>query len=200
MDTFGLGMGITKKVYRAWRDDMEASTPMVSLTTLSSTTNVTVRVTNASSEEVFFDTQQITVNARLDYRPPLLSASWTFESRSFLANLNNNLPTLGFYDIPTTAPAPPTAQPGSGPWTGEFVSEDPPYIPTSIYVVSDYSVGYGAAHAGANSTCASSSSNVLPSSTYHQVNGYCKHGHTRSYFEIRSETTRKSTRMASTIA
>ncbi|WP_420637098.1 hypothetical protein [Candidatus Palauibacter sp.] len=149
--------------------------------TATSTANVTVRVTDASGSEVFSDTQPATVGARQNYRPAELNATPYFRNRSYMNRLSPNSPrdkVAGAYTLPQHAPSPPTAARGSGPWANEYYAQASPYIPTLLHIVSDYNSDTAntdvGRYPGGNSTCPSSSSNVVNQAAYYDVNYYCQ--------------------------
>ncbi len=148
--------------------------------TATSTANVTVRVTDASGTEVFSDTQPVTVVARQTYRPAHLYATPYFRNRSYMNGLSPNSPrdkVAGAYTLPEHDPSPPTAARGSGPWADEYYAQAPPDIPTLLHIVSDYNSDTAnrdvGRYPGGNSTCPSSSSNVVNQAAYYDVNYYC---------------------------
>ncbi len=156
------GKDVTDQYDYQWSASSGATQSSSSSWNGTATSGITVTVTVSS--ESWSDSKKISVTSRSGWSVAQFNAPLKYES----------IPGFyGQYLIPNEPPTLPAPVAGTGPWHGDYMTGEPPTVPSEMLIDINLSPG-GPVYPDADSTtCDSASTNLRHSENFYTVNSYC---------------------------
>lgn len=156
------GEDVTDQYDYQWSASSGATQSSSSSWNGTATSGITVTVTVSS--ESWSDSEKISVTPRSGWSVAQFNASWRYES----------IPGFyGQYRTPGRAPTLPAPVAGTGPWHGDYMTGEPPTVPSEMLIDVNLSPGGPVYPKADSTTCDSASTNLRHSENFYTVNSYC---------------------------